>query len=178
MHDVADPVAQREVGVAGHRSPMRRGRPVAALAVVLALGVAACGGENGNSDQGGAPAGQPAAQATQLEATEFAFDPSQVTVAPGEHEFEIVNRGEVEHALEIHTPDGEVETDRVGAGDSATVTANLSEPGSYEFYCPVANHRELGMEGTVKVEEGAGGGADAGQGEGDDASSGAADGGY
>ena len=90
---------------------------------------------------------------TRLEATEFEFSPAEVTAELGEHEFQIVNRGETEHALEIHTPGGEVETDRVAPGESATVTANLSETGTYELYCPVGDHRQRGMEGRVTVEE-------------------------
>ncbi len=105
-----------------------------------------CGGD-------GRDAGAP----TRLEATEFEFSPAEVTVELGEHEFQIVNRGEVEHALEIHTPGGEVETGRVAPGESATVTADLSEAGSYELYCPVGDHRQRGMEGSVTVEEGGGG---------------------
>lgn len=129
---------------------MRARLPVAALGVVAALAVAGCGG-------GGEDAGTP----LRLEATEFEFSPAEVTVERGEHEFQIVNRGEVEHALEIHTPGGEVETERVAPGESATVTANLSETGTYELYCPVGDHRQRGMEGRVTVEE-AGGGNDTG----------------
>lgn len=125
---------------------MRPGRAraaVTALGVVAALAVGACGG--------GEDAGTP-----RLEATEFEFSPAEITVERGEHEFQIVNRGEVEHALEIHTPGGEVETDRVAPGDSATVVADLSEAGTYELYCPVGDHRQRGMEGSVTVEEGGG----------------------
>lgn len=127
----------------------RRARlAVAALAVAAALAVVGCGGEDGDGP-------------TRLEATEFEFSPAEVTTEPGEHEFQIVNRGETEHALEIHTPGGEVETDRVAPGESAAVTANLSETGTYELYCPVGDHRQRGMEGSVTVEE-AGGGKDTG----------------
>lgn len=128
---------------------MRARLPVAALGVVAAVAVAGCGG--------GEDAGTP----LRLEATEFEFSPAEVTVERGEHEFQIVNRGEVEHALEIHTPGGAVETERVAPGESATVTANLSETGTYELYCPVGDHRHQGMEGRVTVEE-AGGGDDTG----------------
>lgn len=125
---------------------MRARLPVAALGVVAALAVVGCGG-------GGEDAGTP----LRLEATEFEFSPAEVTVERGEHEFQIVNRGEVEHALEIHTPGGEVETERVAPGESATVTANLPETGTYELYCPVGDHRQRGMEGRVTVEEDGGG---------------------
>lgn len=124
---------------------MRARYPAAALAVVAALAVAGCGGD-----------GDEAATPPRIEATEFEFTPAQVTVERGEHEFQIVNRGEVEHALEIHTPGGEVETDRVAPGESATVTADLSEAGTYEMYCPVGDHRQRGMEGSVTVEQGGG----------------------
>lgn len=111
---------------------------------MAALAVAGCGG------------GDDADTPPRLEATEFEFSPAEITVQPGEHEFQIVNRGEVEHALEIHTPGGEVETDRVAPGDSATVIADLSEAGTYELYCPVGDHRQRGMEGSVTVEAGGG----------------------
>lgn len=143
-HIGADADQRRPRGAArATRSPA-----AATLIVVAALVIAACGG--GGDDDGGAGG------VTRLEATEFEFTPAQVTVAPGEHEFRIVNRGDVEHALEIHTPGGEVETDRVAPGESATVTASLSEAGTYELYCPVGDHRERGMEGSVKVQEGGG----------------------
>lgn len=129
---------------------MRARLSVAALGVVAALAVAGCGG-------GGEDADTP----PRLEATEFEFSPAEVTVERGEHEFQIVNRGEVEHALEIHTPGGEVETERVAPGESARVTANLSETGIYDLYCPVGDHRQRGMEGRVTVEE-AGGDNDTG----------------
>lgn len=109
--------------------------------VVAALALAGCGDDDGG-----------AGTSSRLEATEFAFSPAQVTADAGEHEFQIVNRGEVEHALEIHAPGGEVMTDRVAPGESATVTADLSEAGTYELYCPVGDHRRRGMEGSVTVE--------------------------
>jgi uncharacterized cupredoxin-like copper-binding protein len=28
---------------------------------------------------------------------------------------------------------------------------DLNEPGTYEMYCPVSNHREMGMEGEITV---------------------------
>lgn len=136
---------------------------VAVVMALLAVGATGCSGDDGGGRTSSSET-TASRETTELEATEFAFKPSEVTVGPGSHEFKIVNRGDTEHALEIHTPDGEVETERVGAGESATVTAELSEPGSYVFYCPVANHRELGMEGTVNVSEGGGDGASPEQG--------------
>lgn len=123
-----------------------RARPaVAALAVVAALALVGCGDDDGG-----------AGTSSRLEATEFEFSPAQVTAQAGEHEFQLVNRGETEHALEIHAPGGEVVTDRVAPGESATVTADLSETGTYELYCPVGDHRQRGMEGSVTVKQAGG----------------------
>lgn len=115
---------------------------VAALAVVSGLALVGCGDDDGD-----------AGTSSRLEATEFEFSPAQVTAKVGEHEFQIVNRGDTEHALEIHAPGGEVVSDRVAPGDSATVTADLSETGTYELYCPVGDHRQRGMKGSVTVKK-------------------------
>ena len=63
------------------------------------------------------------------------------------------NDGQVTHSLEIEdvTPghDQELEGD-VSPGQSGTLKANLA-PGKYEFYCPIANHKDMGMEGEITV---------------------------
>ncbi len=74
--------------------------------------------------------------------------------AAGTYTFHLTNAGEFEHALEIDGQGIEEETSVIGGGDSADVTVDLAE-GEYEIYCPVGNHREMGMEGTLVV--GAGG---------------------
>jgi uncharacterized cupredoxin-like copper-binding protein len=38
----------------------------------------------------------------------------------------------------------------VAPGQSGTLTVNL-KPGKYEFYCPISNHKMLGMEGEITV---------------------------
>ena len=53
-------------------------------------------------------------------------------------------RGGVAHNLEVEGPKGEVELQQdIGPGESDTLTVDLSQPGSYEMYCPVGNHRDL-----------------------------------
>ncbi|HEX2097708.1 MAG TPA: plastocyanin/azurin family copper-binding protein [Rubrobacteraceae bacterium] len=54
------------------------------------------------------------------------------------------------HALEIEGNGIEEETDDIEPGGSAELEVNL-EPGTYELYCPVGNHEERGMVGTVTV---------------------------
>lgn len=123
------------------------------VALALLLALLACG-----EDEEAA-----AGQTVEVVGTEFALDPSTVNLdEPGTYTFHFVNDGEFEHALEIDGHGIEEETDVVGGGETADVTVELTEEGEYEMYCPVGNHRDMGMEGTVIVGGGAGAGTDTG----------------
>ena len=56
----------------------------------------------------------------------------------------VTNDGSITHALEAEGPSGETKTEDLAPGDSAELKVNF-ENGSYELYCPISNHRELGM---------------------------------
>ena len=63
-------------------------------------------------------------------------------------------------------------------GESATLEADLSKPGSYRWYCPIGDHAEQGMDGQISVAGGgSGGGSSDDDDEGEDDSSGGS-GGY
>jgi uncharacterized cupredoxin-like copper-binding protein len=145
---------------------MRFKRRFAALFVIaaaIAVPVAGCGGgddDNSTSaDTGGATpattsggAGGGAGQTVDMTAADFKFDPSDPTVKSGNVTFNLKNEGQAPHSLEIEDVNGqdqEIEGD-VAPGQSGTLTVNLP-PGKYEFYCPVANHKEMGMEGDITV---------------------------
>jgi plastocyanin len=133
---------------------MRRLLFVAALPLVLLVG--ACGSDDDDGGGGDASGGQ----AVELVATEFAFDPADVTVEEaGETTFTVSNEGEFPHALEVEGNGIEEETDELAPGESGSLTVEL-EPGEYVIYCPVGDHRDQGMEGTLVV----GGAAAAGPG--------------
>ena len=124
-------------------------KALALAALVLAL--AGCGSEDASDSSGGA--------SLEVSETEFALDPSSLTVdQAGEVTIRVVNDGEIEHALELELEgEGvEEETGTLAAGESAELTVDLAA-GSYTMYCPIGNHREQGMEGTVVVAGGAGG---------------------
>jgi plastocyanin len=134
------------------------------MALVLGLAllalVAGCGGSDESSStepaQGGS-SGTPAKTIT-IDETEFKLSPATVNLSqPGTYEFKAVNNGSTQHALEIEGNGVEDETETIGPGDTASVTVELTEEGSYEMYCPVGDHKDRGMEGTVVV--GSGGGA-------------------
>lgn len=138
-------------------------------------GAAVTGTETGATGEATQPTGAPVATISVRE-MEFELDPANPRIdETGTVLFEISNEGEVEHNLEVETPQGEFELEEnIAPGESATLEVELSEPGEYVWYCPVGNHRELGMEGRITV---AGGGSGGNGGEGEDGDAGASGGG-
>jgi uncharacterized cupredoxin-like copper-binding protein len=62
------------------------------------------------------------------------------------------NDGQTTHSIEVEGPNGEAELEQdLAPGESGELKVDLSEPGTYEFYCPVDDHKGLGMEGEVTV---------------------------
>lgn len=139
----------------------------------MAAAFAACGDDDeregaGTTGTGTATAEEPTQEPTgevvatvEMSETDFELDPASPTIdQPGVVEFKLTNDGQAPHNLEVETPQGEFELEEdLQAGESGTLRAELTEPGDYVIYCPVGNHREMGMEGTLTV---AGGGEDTG----------------
>jgi plastocyanin len=129
---------------------------VLALVALLVPFAAACGGdEDGGGDGNGDGA---AAQTIEISASDFQFDPADLTADPGEITFMLTNDGEFPHALEIEGEGVEESSDQINAGDSTELTVSL-EDGTYEIYCPVGDHKDRGMVGTLTVGGGGAGGA-------------------
>ena len=144
---------------------MRFNRRFAALfviAVAVAVPIAGCGGGDDDNSTSAEAAGATQASTTggaagggqtvDMTAADFKFDPSDPTVKSGDVTFKLTNDGQSPHSLEIEDVNGqdqEIEGD-VSPGQSGTMTVNLP-PGKYEFYCPVGNHKEMGMEGEITV---------------------------
>jgi glucose/arabinose dehydrogenase len=109
----------------------------------------------GGASSAGAPSEQPA-RLVELTATEYHFNPSVIHARPGEHLLiAIRNLGETAHSLELELPSGEVELEE-GVAVGATAQLEVTVPTTvddYTFYCPISNHRSLGMEGTLVVRE-------------------------
>ena len=133
---------------------------------VLALGAAGCGGDD---DEGGdqARTTQPPANTAErttptattpsqgrrpiaISGVDFRFRPANVTARAGQVSFRLTNDGQAPHALEVEGRGVEEETRVINPGQQDTLTVDR-KPGRYELYCPVGNHRQMGMEGTLTV---------------------------
>ena len=153
---------------------MQTRRMLAAFLTLAALALGACGesrkeggGTTGTTEK--EPTQQPSGPAVatiKVSETEFKLDPSDPKVAKsGVIAFEATNDGQVDHALEVEGPDGEVEAEPFAPGESQTIKIDLP-PGSYEWYCPVDDHKDKGMKGEIQV-AGGGGGTSTGESEDD-----------
>lgn len=83
--------------------------------------------------------------------TDFALRLSQTTFTPGTYTFVAENAGRTPHSLAISGPGvATTETDVLQPGETARLTVTLRE-GEYELWCPVGNHRGLGMDARIQV---------------------------
>jgi uncharacterized cupredoxin-like copper-binding protein len=85
--------------------------------------------------------------------TEMSLDPTDITLdRPGTYVFRAVNVGNAPHALRIEGNGiEEQQTEEIGPGESADLTVTL-DSGTYEMDCPVDDHEDLGMRGTITVQ--------------------------
>ena len=124
--------------------------PLAALVLAGALALAGCGG----GEQPG-PATDRAGGSLTVTETDFALDPSAARLPrAGAVQLEVVNRGRTVHALAIETPEGTRTTGTIAPGRSARLGLTLPA-GRHVWYCPVGDHRRLGMRGVLVVGGGA-----------------------
>jgi uncharacterized cupredoxin-like copper-binding protein len=131
---------------------------LSAASFLGALALAGCGSgsdEAATTDGGSTTGGQ----TIEIGETEFALDPSSVQVdETGTVTFRVTNDGAIAHALEVDGDDFEEETGTIEPGESAELTVDLRQEGSYELYCPIGDHREQGMEGELVVGSASAGG--------------------
>jgi uncharacterized cupredoxin-like copper-binding protein len=131
------------------------------LVLPAAFAVGACGGDDEKSadKQPSTSPSSKVAETVQVTETDFKLQPANPKIAKsGRVRFEVRNDGAVEHSLEIEGPSGDFKLKRnLKPGEASSVEVNL-EPGTYEWYCPVGDHKALGMRGEITVGAGAAGG--------------------
>jgi len=128
---------------------IRGAAPAVALAAVLVL--AGCGEKRHNSSSGGT-----SSSTASISETEFKLSPAAASAKAG-GTITVKNDGTVTHALEIELPNGEIRTKSIAAGSSVDVKAP-DKAGSYTMYCPIDNHKKMGMTGKLTVSGSSSGG--------------------
>jgi len=133
-------------------------RGAGALAVLGVAGIVAAGcGASGTKTSTAAAA--PAATSAPAKAsaatgtatitarlTEFKITLSRTPVAPGTYTFDAVDAGHTVHALEVTGPGiTKATTSTLHPGQSADLSVTL-QAGKYDVFCPVGDHKMLGMD--------------------------------
>jgi plastocyanin len=137
------------------------------LALLLSAGVLLAAGCGDDEDEGGGGGAQSTPEATE-EATQessgggegltltadpggsISWEPSELSAPAGSVTITLVNESSTPHAVEVEGMGVEEESETVTGGETQ-LTVDL-EAGEYVFYCPVGQHRQNGMEGTLTVE--------------------------
>ena len=82
---------------------------------------------------------------------EFKIELASSSLAAGSYEFDLKNAGKIPHNLTIDGPGvPKAHTPTIGGGATATLKVTLKS-GTYDFYCSVPGHKQLGMDVKVKV---------------------------
>jgi plastocyanin len=118
------------------------------LLISVALLAAGCGGDDDEGGGGGGGGGGLTLTADPDGA--ISWEPGSLSASSGSVTIKLVNQSDIPHAVEVEGNGVEEESDTVTGADTE-LTVDL-EPGEYTFYCPVGQHRQNGMEGTLTVE--------------------------
>jgi plastocyanin len=142
-------------------------RRLCLISIALAgLALGACGGSDDDSgsdsgsssgssaQSGGSSAGGGGAKITLAAKEEggLSFDKKRLSAKAGSVTLTMDNptSDQFPHAIAVEGKGVDKDGETVQPGGKSTVTADL-KPGKYTFYCPVGNHRQQGMEGTLTV---------------------------
>lgn len=119
---------------------------VAAGGLTAVLAACGGGGNGSSSSSNSTSTGTPVT----AQLSDFHIKLSTEEFRPGPYTFTATNTGSHEHALEIEGPGGENRSKTVEPGQSTTLTVTLKS-GSYEVYCPIDGHKDLGMKTHITV---------------------------
>jgi plastocyanin len=131
--------------------PRRALFSLSACALVAALALGACGGDDVETGQvNGVAGGKPTADAREVkvEASNFEFGPDEIKIDAQEEIALDLQSQDNPHDFAV---DGLGRVAEVGAGDDAVQRLRIDQPGTYTFFCTLPGHRDGGMEGTLVV---------------------------
>ena len=87
-----------------------------------------------------------------IQAGSYAFQPSDFTVPHGPVRFVVTNGADIVHGFEVEGHGVEEELAEIAPGATDSLTVELEQPGAYLIYCPVGDHHQRGMTGTLTVQ--------------------------
>ena len=133
-----------------------------AVLAMVGLGLGACGGgsDDDKSSAGGKAEDNPVVSAPssvggagskiEVQAKEFSFTPAKLTLKAGQPStIALKNTGSIEHDLTVDDAGFKL---TVTAGKTGDKELKVDKPGTYEFHCSVAGHKDAGMKGELTVE--------------------------
>lgn len=125
----------------------------AVLLTTVGFGLGACGGgDDDKSRAGGETEDSPVVSGPKIQVMgkEFSFTPAKVTVKAGQPAIiALENTGSIEHDLTIGDAGFKLQ---VNSGKTGEKELKVTKPGTYEFHCSVAGHKDAGMKGELTVE--------------------------
>ncbi len=89
----------------------------------------------------------------EIQLADFEITPNEITVRSGEVTFAFENTGRYTHDFRIESVDSDdvdVKAPKIGARRSREWSVTLAA-GTYRISCPISNHDQRGMEGTLVV---------------------------
>lgn len=143
---------------------------ILALVAAVTLAASACGssssgGSSATTGTEAAGGGGGGGSGTPIEVTlkDYSIDVASTgSLAPGTYTFHVTNNGPSSHNLTVDGPGvSDKATPTFAAGGSMDLTVTLKN-GSYDLFCSVPGHKQLGMDTHLAV--GSGGAAAAGGG--------------
>ena len=122
------------------------------------------GGKNASSSSAATTASSSSGGALKtivVKESEYKLSPSTVTLGkPGTYAFKAFDKGSTQHSLEIEGKGvkskggegGEAKLEQaLNPGQSGVLLVSFRKPGTYDMYCPVDGHEQMGMKGKVVV---------------------------
>lgn len=98
-----------------------------------------------------APAMESNIKSFTVEAQNYSFSLKEIKVKKGDKvKIHLVNKGGFHDWV---LDEFNAKTDRIQADQTADVEFTADKVGTFEYYCSVGNHRQMGMKGNLIVEE-------------------------
>jgi len=129
------------------------------LAVTAVLALAGCGGSDekssgssSSSSSNSSASSGGGGETVKLAADKSAlkFDKSALEAKAGKVTLTMDNPSDIPHAVEVEGNGVNFEGEVVGKGGKSVASGDV-KAGTYDFFCPVGNHRAEGMEGKLTV---------------------------